>query len=73
MKKMQERRKWKIWNAVEFPVTIGYKESAKTFDNVRQLLKHLRKTQPNYIWASEKCHYFGYFWTIKHTWEGASQ
>ena len=66
---MEERRIWKTWHACEFPVTIGYQESAKTFENVRQLLKHLRKTQPNYIWASEKHQsYFGCFWAIKHAW-----
>lgn len=68
----QERRDWRQWHALEMPCTLmSYNfdnDCEITFQNIRELMKYVRKQYPNRDWKSTKHNYYtSTFWEIKYS------
>ena len=62
----QERKQWRQWHTVDFPVKIGNTE----YDSIRPLMKMVREAYPHREWKVIKHYYYGAFWEIKYCWRG---
>ncbi len=59
----QERKEWRQWHTVDFPVTIGNVE----YNSIRPLMKMVRERYPWREWKVIKHYYYGAFWEIKYS------